>query len=208
MNSLSLKLILCSLLLVQFLIRTASARRNWHRTSTKTTRNPTTGHVGVLNTKWQKTSIDKECVISNFLYEYFYLRCNSWMWSKYPTNRVVDIFKNAEKFDWTFNFRGNSKFFESGNRRPDIWNMPNANWILSPVMNEQSGTYYIKNSMYGEFLFAANDESKSLFTYIFDGKPTLSEEYMWRFEQQSDGSFKIINLKFKNGNLLYMVRLS
>ena len=55
--------------------------------------------------------------------------------------------------------------------------------------------------MFGEFLFAANDNSKSLFTYIFDGKPTLGEEYMWKFEQQSDGSFKIFNLKYNQGNL-------
>ena len=201
MNSLSLKFIFCSLLLVQILITTASSRRNWHRTSTKTTRNPATDNFGVLNTKWPKTSIYKECVISNVLYEYFYLRSNTWMWSKYPTNRVMDIFKNAEKFEWTFTFGGNGKLFESGNRRPDIWKIQNANWILSPVLNEQAGSYYIINSMYGEFLFAANDNSKSLFTYIFDGKPTLGEEYMWKFEQQSDGSFKIFNLKSNQGNL-------
>jgi hypothetical protein len=91
-------------------------------------------------------------------------------------------------------------------------------WILTPVAGRSDSVYYIANSKYGEYLFAAtmkkiesslsNRRSIFLDRYFLTGRNELAEEHMWEFKKLNNGLYEIWNVKFNERNYLSFYELS
>ena len=134
---------------------------------------------------------EKECVLLSSKFNNGYLHAADYVNLNNRMNRPVLVFMSI--------FRS---------KRPDELNDEDRKgvWILTPVGDGHNGdVFYIKNSRYGEYLYAIEfawkqmekiADRRPVYTNLNIDQASIDQSYMWQFKKQGDGKYQIWNVKF------------
>jgi hypothetical protein len=142
---------------------------------------------------------EKECVILSSKFNNGYLHAADYVNINNRMNRPVLVFMSI--------FRS---------KRPDELNDEDRKgvWILTPVSDGNTDVFYIKNSRYGEYLYAIEfawkqmekiADRRPVYTNLNIDQESIDQSYMWQFKKQVDGKYQIWNVKFNERKYISLV---